>query len=73
MVFAINIHYFSGSHNLTLKVKGTGIIPTLVRSILGALNIRKRVKNIWSNEGITFIQFVKIRFIDCNTKLWWVR
>jgi hypothetical protein len=56
LVFAINIHSFSGSHDLTLKVKGTGIIATLVRSILGGLNIRKRIKNIWSNEGIPFIQ-----------------
>ncbi|KAJ9586230.1 hypothetical protein L9F63_020139, partial [Diploptera punctata] len=31
-----------GSHDLILKVKGTGMIATLVRSVLGGFNIRKR-------------------------------
>jgi len=53
-----------------VKVKGTGVIATLVRSILGGLNIRKRIKNIWSNEGITFIQTLTTQFIDSNIKLW---
>jgi hypothetical protein len=47
-----NIHQFSGSHDLILKVKGTGMIANMVRSLLGGFNIRQRVKNFYSNEGI---------------------
>ncbi|XP_069686085.1 protein sneaky [Periplaneta americana] len=40
-----------GAHDLILKVKGTGMIATLVRSVLGGFNIRKRVKTLRSNEA----------------------
>jgi hypothetical protein len=35
-----------------LRVKGTGFVAKLVRSILGGFDIRERVKTTWSNEGI---------------------
>jgi hypothetical protein len=47
-----NEHLFLGSHDLILKVKGTGMIANMVRSILGSFNIRQRVKNAFDNEGI---------------------
>ncbi|PSN40459.1 hypothetical protein C0J52_24392 [Blattella germanica] len=40
-----------GSHDLILKIKGTGMIANLVRSIFGGFNIRKRVKSIQNNEA----------------------
>lgn len=41
----------TGSHDLMLKVKGTGMIAKLVRSIIKGFNIKKRVKTHTSNEG----------------------
>lgn len=66
LVFLINICYFSGSHDLILKVKGTGMIANLVRSVLGQFNIRKRVKNMLTNEG-TFLHKCVIYHTTCNS------
>jgi hypothetical protein len=77
LVFPINrprVTYvkFSGSHDLILKVKGTGMIANMVRSLLGGFNIRQRVKNFYSNEGtFSLKRFAVISFIcKSDIRLW---
>lgn len=40
----------SGHHDMTLQVKGTGMIASLLRSVVKGFNIKKRIKMIRSNE-----------------------
>lgn len=39
-----------GHHDMTLEVKGTGMIATLLRSVVKGFNIKKRVKIVRSNK-----------------------
>ncbi|XP_049941261.1 protein sneaky [Schistocerca serialis cubense] len=46
------IHYTqTGSHDMSIEVKGTGLIAKIVRSIVKGFNIKKRVKYFTSNEA----------------------
>lgn len=40
----------TGHHDMMLKVKGTGMIASLLRSIVRGFNVKKRIKIIRSNE-----------------------
>ncbi|XP_071447945.1 protein sneaky [Hetaerina americana] len=41
----------AGKHDLTIKVKGTGMMARLVRSVLGGFNIKQEMHNKRSNLG----------------------
>ncbi|XP_046493019.1 protein sneaky [Neodiprion pinetum] len=41
----------SGRHDMSLEVRGTGIIATLVRNVIGGFNGKRRIKTVTSNEA----------------------
>ncbi|KAF5307692.1 hypothetical protein FQR65_LT06747 [Abscondita terminalis] len=40
----------TGRHDMMLQVKGTGLIASMLRSVVKGFNIKKRIKKIQSNE-----------------------
>lgn len=41
----------TGHHDLTIEVKGTGMIASLLRSVVKGFNIKKRIKMVRSNDA----------------------
>ncbi|XP_012260976.2 protein sneaky-like [Athalia rosae] len=41
----------SGRHDMSLEVRGTGIIASLVRSVIGGFNGKRRIKTVTSNQS----------------------
>lgn len=41
----------SGHHDLDIQVKGTGMIASLLRSVVKGFNVKKRIKMVRSNEA----------------------
>lgn len=41
----------TGRHDMSLKVKGTGMIASLLRSVVRGFNIKKRIKLVRTNEA----------------------
>lgn len=41
----------AGSHEMSMTVKGTGLIANIIRSIVGGFNVKKKVRNAQSNRG----------------------
>ncbi|XP_066589961.1 protein sneaky [Prorops nasuta] len=40
-----------GHHDMTLDIRGTGLIASLIRSVISGFNIKRRVKNVVSNSA----------------------
>lgn len=50
-------HSFSnvtGHHDITLDIKGVGFIASVVRSMVHAFDVKKRIKRVVTNEGKTY-------------------
>lgn len=43
-------YYQTGHHDLVIQVKGTGMIASLLRSVVRGFNIKKRIKRVQSNK-----------------------
>ncbi|XP_015586402.1 E3 ubiquitin-protein ligase DCST1 [Cephus cinctus] len=41
----------AGRHDMTLDVRGTGMIATMIRSVIKGFNVKKRIKTVVSNEA----------------------
>lgn len=41
----------AGHHDLTLEVRGIGVIATLIRSVVRGFNVKRRVKTVVSNSA----------------------
>nr|XP_018899691.1 PREDICTED: DC-STAMP domain-containing protein 1 [Bemisia tabaci] len=43
-----------GHHYLYLSIEGTGMIASLIRSVVRGFKVNKKIKKVFSNEGIKF-------------------
>lgn len=41
----------AGHHDMTLEVRGTGVIASLIRSVIRGFNVKRRVKTVVSNDA----------------------
>ncbi|XP_063976934.1 protein sneaky isoform X2 [Diachasmimorpha longicaudata] len=65
----------SGHHDLNIDVKGTGVIASLIRSIVKGFNVKKRIKMVVSNAACLprpteLPSFIHLKIYGTYTAIW---